>query len=332
MDILADVPEERGVHHFEFTLDNESVVLLAQNPTLNLSAVAIDCKYFAPKFHLTYRLKSLSHSISFTWVKSHLDDDHEIDNLSAIERNNIFCDREAKKHSLCFSSQELPLEQPPGLLIALRSEHGLVLERIQHHLTTSVYLDFVQYYLNLSPANTWLINWDLHWLILKVLAKRYHKIMRKLIWKRNSTQQTVFRQGRADSPCCLLCHQLEDAFHFLRCPIVRSSRPHIINFTKLKKKMAALDISAMMWQIICGYIEGGQLPFSGEEELDGTFLLIYETQSQVSFENFFLVVFLVISISSLNTRRGSLKGVRTPKFGRLSYSMYVKYGEFVATW
>ena len=50
--------------------------------------------------------------------------------------------------------------------------------------------------------------------------------------------------------------------------------------------MAALDISAMMWHIICGYIEGGQLPLSGEEELDGDLLEIYEKQGKVSFQNF----------------------------------------------
>ena len=50
--------------------------------------------------------------------------------------------------------------------------------------------------------------------------------------------------------------------------------------------MAALDISAMMWHIICGYIEGGQLPLSGDEVLDREILSIYELQEKVSFENF----------------------------------------------
>ena len=50
--------------------------------------------------------------------------------------------------------------------------------------------------------------------------------------------------------------------------------------------MAALDISAMMWHIICGYIEGGQLPLSGEEDLDPLLLSIYDIQNTLSPEHF----------------------------------------------
>ena len=50
--------------------------------------------------------------------------------------------------------------------------------------------------------------------------------------------------------------------------------------------MTALDISAMMWHIICGYIEGGTLPLSGVEELDCALLRIYERQSKLKSENF----------------------------------------------
>ena len=45
--------------------------------------------------------------------------------------------------------------------------------------------------------------------------------------------------------------------------------------------MAALDISAMMWHIIVGYIEGGQLPLLGEEPLDAFLLGIYESQNKL---------------------------------------------------
>ena len=54
----------------------------------------------------------------------------------------------------------------------------------------------------------------------------------------------------------------------------------------LKQKLDALDISVMMWHIICGYIEGGHLPLSGEEELDPLLLTIYETQNALSPEHF----------------------------------------------
>ena len=57
-------------------------------------------------------------------------------------------------------------------------------------------------------------------------------------------------------------------------------------FQKFKKKMAALDISAMMWHIICSHIEGGQMPLSGEEDLDRKLLAIYEDQKILSFEQF----------------------------------------------
>ena len=50
--------------------------------------------------------------------------------------------------------------------------------------------------------------------------------------------------------------------------------------------MAALDISAMMWHIICTYIEGFQLPLSGEEDLDRFLLGIYDEQNVLSPEQF----------------------------------------------
>ena len=50
--------------------------------------------------------------------------------------------------------------------------------------------------------------------------------------------------------------------------------------------MAALDISAMMWHIICSHIEGGQMPLSGEEDLDRKLLEIYDDQRILSLEQF----------------------------------------------
>ena len=54
----------------------------------------------------------------------------------------------------------------------------------------------------------------------------------------------------------------------------------------MKRKIAALDISAMMWHIIVGYIEGGQLPLSGEESLDVSLLEIYEQQNKLEKDEF----------------------------------------------
>ena len=42
----------------------------------------------------------------------------------------------------------------------------------------------------------------------------------------------------------------------------------------------------MMWHIISGYIEGGQLPLSGEESLDASLLEIYESQNKLKTEEF----------------------------------------------
>ena len=50
--------------------------------------------------------------------------------------------------------------------------------------------------------------------------------------------------------------------------------------------MTALDISAMMWHIICGYIEGGTLPLSGVEDLDRDLLRIYDSQGKLEPEHF----------------------------------------------
>ena len=44
----------------------------------------------------------------------------------------------------------------------------------------------------------------------------------------------------------------------------------------------------MMWHIICGYIEGGTLPLSGEPELDVDLLRIYELQNNLEREQFLL--------------------------------------------
>ena len=110
--------------------------------------------------------------------------------------------------------------------------------------------------------------------------------MRKLLWRKHCTQKTAFRQGQTDSPNCPLCNKLDEPFHFLRCSVVRSHSKHTAQYVQLKQKMAALDISAMMWHIITGYIEGGQLPLAGEEDLNRDLLLIYETQNAIEFQNF----------------------------------------------
>ena len=52
--------------------------------------------------------------------------------------------------------------------------------------------------------------------------------------------------------------------------------------------MAALDISAMMWHIICGHIEGGTLPLSGESDLDAKLIKIYDLQKNLGQEQFLL--------------------------------------------
>ena len=42
----------------------------------------------------------------------------------------------------------------------------------------------------------------------------------------------------------------------------------------------------MMWHIICGYIEGGQLPLSEEADLDEFLFENHERQKKLSFEKF----------------------------------------------
>ena len=110
--------------------------------------------------------------------------------------------------------------------------------------------------------------------------------MTKLLWRQQHTRQVAFRNGTALSPNCPLCQREDSSIHFLQCREVRVHRRSIQQFSILKQKLAALDISAMMWHIICGYIEGGHLPLSGEEELDPLLLEIYEAQNALSPEQF----------------------------------------------
>ena len=96
LDILSEIPPDMGTFNFSFTLDNESAVCFANSPLLQLNSSSIDRKYFAPRFHLGYRLQSSGHTVSFKWIKSHQDKNSDIDNLPPVVRNNVLCDREAR--------------------------------------------------------------------------------------------------------------------------------------------------------------------------------------------------------------------------------------------
>ena len=82
------------------------------------------------------------------------------------ERNNVLCDAEARKLSLTHPSPELYTQRPPGIIAALRSQQGVVLENINHHLSTFLYLDYAQHFLRLTPDILWKIKWTLHHRIL----------------------------------------------------------------------------------------------------------------------------------------------------------------------
>lgn len=151
LDLLSEIPSDMGNFHFRFTLDNESAVCFANLPTLTLNASSIDRKYFAPRFHLSHRLESFGHTVYFNWIKSHQDNNSDIDNLPPVVKNNVLCDREARLLTSSQESQELPTIRPPGLNISLRPELGFIIEKVQQHLSTSCYLDYVQYHLDLTP-------------------------------------------------------------------------------------------------------------------------------------------------------------------------------------
>jgi len=144
--------------------------------------------------------------------------------------------------------------------MALQSPQGFVTENIQQHLSSSVYMDYVQSVFGLSSSDIWNIDWNLHHQILRSLHKKYFNVVHKLIWNKNYTMETAYTHGASDSPKCSLCSAEDDLFHFLRCRSVRAHRKAIFDFRKLKSRLTALNISATMWHIIRSHIESGQPP------------------------------------------------------------------------
>ena len=123
MDLIHSLPENLPAQTFTFSLDNEAAVLFGNSPQLQITAAKIDKTYFAPRLHLLTRLLNTKHTVNFEWVKSNqmtrkngrISRPH----LTTTEKNNVLCDREARKFAAIHRSQELPSQRPAGLKMVL---------------------------------------------------------------------------------------------------------------------------------------------------------------------------------------------------------------------
>ena len=219
-------------------------------------------------------------------MKAHQDDVKKMEDLSIEETNNVLCDAEAKNVSRQYASQELPSNMPFGLDICLESSQGLVLEKIYAHLSSSVYLDYVQSHLSITPHHLWQIDWHLHDMILKKIRKKDEILTRRIIWRKHHTMLDKFIQGTSETPRCLLCECDDDKFHFLRCRYVKADKEAQKSFHRLKKAIVKLNISPIMWHIICAHLDDLAPPLSGEDQLDSKLIVVYEQQNLLSQEQF----------------------------------------------
>lgn len=165
------------------------------------------------------------------------------------------CDEKAKNISLNQSSLELPDTIPQGFEICLSSPQGLILEKIYHHLASSLYMDYVQNHLQLSPHDLWRINWPLHGLIVKQARKRDENLVKKIIWKKHYTLIDQHRHGTHDSPLCPICGKEEDKMHFIRCEHIFRSKAGIKAHQQLRKEISNSNISPLLWNLIVSHLE-----------------------------------------------------------------------------
>ena len=247
--------------NFSFTLDNTPVVKFSNSCEFEVTAANIDQPYAPQKLAIRNYLRESVHTFDFSYVKSHQDDVKEAEELSIEEKNNVLCDAEAKIVSRQYASQELPSTLPYGLEISLESSQGLILEKIYAHLSSSVYFDYIQRNLSLTPHHLWQIDWHLHEMILKIIRKKDEILTRRIIWRKHYTMLDKFIQGNSETPRCPLCECDDDKFHFLRCRYIKASKEAQQSFYQLKQAIVKLNISPIMWHIICSHLEDLAPPY-----------------------------------------------------------------------
>lgn len=286
LELFVPIQDHLPHQSISFSLDNKSVVNLANDSTFAITPASID-KPFAPqRIALSHLLNQLSHQINFTHVPSHQDDEKSFEELSAVAKNNVRCDDLAKAISNDQPSLELPTRMPPGLKICLASQQGLILDNIYHHLSSSLYMDHVQSHLSVSPQDLWRIDWKLHGEILRKVRPQDDHLVKKIIWRKNYTLLEQHRHGTHDSPHCPLCGRDEEKLHFIRCEKILQSKSAVKAYNQLRQDMSELNISPIFWQVIVACLEDRPLPFSGEAPLDSRLIEIYGKQKTLSQEQF----------------------------------------------
>lgn len=274
------------VQHQISTTTNTPVVNFSNSWDFEVTAANIDQPYSPQKLAIRNYMRDSVHSFDFSYVNSHQDDVKDELELSIEERNNVRCDAEAKIVSRKYVSQELPSSLPYGLEICLESSQGLILEKIYAHLSSSIYFDYIQRHLSLTPHQLWQIDWNLHGMILKKIRKKDEILTRRIIWRKHYTMKDKFTQGNSETPRCPLCECDNEKFHFLRCRNIKASKEAQQAFYQLKQEIVKLNISPIMWHIICSHLEDLSPPLSGEDRLDSQLIVVYEQQNMLSQEQF----------------------------------------------
>ena len=215
---------------------------------------------------LRHIIQSKQMAVSAEWVKSHQDDDHQLENLPYKAQLNIAADELAEyAYEACDSTQE---KYPPfpTTTISLKIEDTRVTSKLKHQIEDALHLQDLMSYRRDKygwAQSTWnAIDWRSFEIAIKHQKPGFKRFLHRYTceWLPVGARTKFYHNHKSSK--CISCQSEydESCVHIFQCPNPRR-RSHLLNLvtnltTGLMKKHTYRNLARCLQQNLINWIKG----------------------------------------------------------------------------